>query len=322
MIKSDIINKTNYSTLISDFIKFSSKELGDVKVREIIDKINKSDKVRKFLYEVNSTKSTLVSDDFIFCIQSNINFTFAKAETISIATILLLEKWNSHVNIPNQLADSDYIRDIFFRILDKCDGYKLHLDSTENFFGRFYTFLEKGLNKVVEDKNDPNYWVILAMDAVSFYSIGFDKSRPVWYDFTFNTFILNCSYIYSIKFPEELNQIGWDHYNPNKNLFNELVLKTALNFFDKKTRATKMPIKEEIFENEDDVDACLKDFAIAITKLRRTPNKDYMRMITYNVYNSLIVKEFHHKQNSNDLQMTDLASKLGEAVNFLGNKLI
>jgi hypothetical protein len=322
MLKTDIVKKTNSSTLLNDFVKYASNELGDVKVRDIVDKVNKSDKVRKFLFEANINKYRLGSDNFLGCIHSSVSFTFAKAETISIATILVLEKWNTLVNIPNQIADSDYIKEIFFRIIDKCDGFKLHLDSTQNFFARFYTYLENGFTKVVADKNDPYFWIITAIDAIAFYKIGFDRDRPVWDDYAYNVFILNCSLIYYIEFPNEIDQIGWDDSNPKKNLFNELVLKITLDFIKKRVNAIKIPFNEDVFADKDEVDSCLKFFATALTQFSRNRDVDAFRMITYNVYNSIIVKEFKIERISNDAQFNDLAGKFEEALEFIGNKLI
>ena len=321
MTKSEIFNKVNSATLISDFVKFSTKELGEIKIREINDKVNKSKRVAEFLKETRRLNKPMGTNDFLGCTHSIISFTFAKAEIISIASVLILERWNTSINIPNQIASNEYLREIFFRIIDKCNAYKINQNDSQNFFNRFYKYLEDGLDNIIEDNNDPTYWVILALKAITFYEYGFDFNNPVMNDSSYNAFILNCSLIYWIKFPNELDQYGWDHAFPEKNLFNELVLKLALSFFDRKSESTGNPLKETFFEDIDEMESCLKNFAIAINKYTITYNMRYLRIITHNFNSGPITKEFEFIETSNDFQLHDLTNKFKEAMEYIANKL-
>jgi hypothetical protein len=323
-MNQSLINELDSTKLIGDFIKYASRELGEIKVSETIKKVESSDKVQSFLLKARSINQQLGSDDFLACIHSSIKFTFAKPEVISIATVWLLNLWNNKIGIPNEITSGEYLKNRFFTILQKCDKYKIHINSSDNFFERFYTYIQSSNNKVVEDKNDPYYWIILAIEAVSNYKIGFERNKPVWDDFTFNCFLLNCGFIYFIEFPEEIEQIGWDNSNPVKNKFNELILKLSLDFFNKKERATGMQIEEK-FENIDDVDSCIKYFAYYIKRFIIRQDVEYMHMIVYNVCHTFISKEFNHvghEGNKNMTETADFAGKFGNASEFIGNKII
>jgi len=137
MSRETLISGVEYELLLKEFILFANRELGKIKVDEILKNFSSSEKIAKFLFKVQRLNIRLGTDDFLGCIHSSRSFVFSKAETISVAAIALLMKWDQKVGKPNGLSDDIYLNKIFFRILDKCDGFKTHLGSGPNFFERF-----------------------------------------------------------------------------------------------------------------------------------------------------------------------------------------
>lgn len=137
MNKETLILGIEHELLLKEFIVFATKELGTIKMNDIIRKVNTSGKVSRFIIEARRINDKLGSEDFLACIHASSSFTFSKAETISIAAIALLMKWNHEIGKPNFISDDIYLNKRFFSILDKCDRYKTHINSATNFFERF-----------------------------------------------------------------------------------------------------------------------------------------------------------------------------------------
>lgn len=137
--------------LLSEYISFATKELGTIKMNEIIKKLNKSNVVFKFIGEAKRLNTRLGTDDFVGCIHSSSSFFFSKAETISVASLSLLIKWNYEVGIPNGLSDNPFINKRIFSILEKCASFKTHIRSSVNFFDRFFDVLDKKVLKELSE---------------------------------------------------------------------------------------------------------------------------------------------------------------------------
>ena len=127
-----------HSELLKEFITFYLSQYGEVKVNEISKKIHTSKTVQKFLLEAKRIRQPLGTDDYLAAVHAILYFSFAKAETISLATIILLCKWENEVGTPLDIASNRYLNTMFFRILDKCDKYKVNLSDNQTFFGQFY----------------------------------------------------------------------------------------------------------------------------------------------------------------------------------------
>jgi hypothetical protein len=165
MERQAIILGLDHEQLIKEFISFSTMELGAIKMNEVINKVNTSGKVIRFLIEARRINAKIRSDDFLACIHSSSSFTFSKAETISVAAITLLMKWNHEVGKPNELSDDIYLNKSFFLILDKCDSFKTHINSAPNFFERFNNHLERILKISILKNNTPKIKTEIYFDS-------------------------------------------------------------------------------------------------------------------------------------------------------------
>jgi hypothetical protein len=67
----------------------------------------------------------------------------AKAETISIASVLLLDAWITQVGMPNGIVPEHYCEKVFLNILKKCDRFKTHISGTPNYFERFHEYIRQ-----------------------------------------------------------------------------------------------------------------------------------------------------------------------------------
>lgn len=153
--KEAIIVGLDNERLVQEFLSYSSRMLGEVKLNDIIQKVNSSNKMFQFLKEARKLNVQPGSDDFLACIHSSLSFTFAKAETIAIASIILLMKWNKEIVTPKLIPDNIYLNRRFFALLEKCDRYRTHLKSGPNFFEHFFDNLDVSLKRNVINSIQP-----------------------------------------------------------------------------------------------------------------------------------------------------------------------
>jgi hypothetical protein len=237
-----------FDALFQEFVSLYLREFGEKKAKEIADKVNSSNKCQKLLIESNRLKVQLGSDDFITTILSSINFSFAKAETVCLASLLLMFRWQLEIGMPQSIVDEAYLRKIFFRIIDKSNKFKAHISSNQNFFEQFLSQLDKKANEFhvreegpALDGNAPTSRLIIpniGIDGIRInettysqivrkYGDGYDviNHNNYSYEITYDDLGLSCYYkqddpskrIFFIKLSKEFNaytengiNLGWD----------------------------------------------------------------------------------------------------------------
>jgi len=142
----EYINKVPFDTLLKEFLAFYAKEYGEVSLKDITEKVNNSKQVKKFLKNVEQLHTKLGTDDYIQVIFSIIYFSFAKPEKISVAAVILLCAWDRVIGKPQGLSNDIYLNTMLWRILYKCENFKVNLSNEVTFFARFYKQLEKFSN--------------------------------------------------------------------------------------------------------------------------------------------------------------------------------
>ena len=130
-----------HNVLLREFVSFFLNEYGEKRVRDISKKVHTSNRVQKLFKQAREINAPLGTDDYLGTIHSILAFTFAKPETISFASVILLSKWENEVGSPLGIADEEYLNKMFFRILEKCNSFKTNLSGQPNFFNRFFTYL-------------------------------------------------------------------------------------------------------------------------------------------------------------------------------------
>jgi len=166
MNKEVYIQSCENEFLLKEFLQFAVTEFGTIKINEIINKVNSSGKVSKFLFEAKRINLRLGTEDFLGCIHASGSFIFSKAESISIAAIILLKKWDYEIGKPNAISDNVFLNKRFFSILDKCDCFKSHIKSAPDFFMRFYNHLEMILTRSVLRNNTPVVKTEISFDII------------------------------------------------------------------------------------------------------------------------------------------------------------
>ena len=106
-----------------------------------LKKLKLQKKVNRFLRETFERRVRPGTNDYLAVIHSSSAFTFAMAETIFMATAILLHKWNDAIGQTLQNSDDHYLNSVFFSLLQKCNGYKTHISNTTNFFTEFFSYL-------------------------------------------------------------------------------------------------------------------------------------------------------------------------------------
>jgi len=81
------------------------------------------------------------TNDYLAEIHSSTSFTFAKAETIIMASAILLHTWDDTFDKTLQTRDDHYLNRVLFSLMGKCDGYKTHISSASNFFTEYFNYL-------------------------------------------------------------------------------------------------------------------------------------------------------------------------------------
>jgi len=137
-----------FDEILKEFARLYVQEYGVVQFKEIASKVHTSSTIKIFLIETNSVKVKPLRDDILGVIHSIFYFTFAKAEKISIGSAILLSKWHQEVAIPNGINDNSHLNQTLFDIIDKCNGFKLHINNSLNFFERFYDIINERYNAI------------------------------------------------------------------------------------------------------------------------------------------------------------------------------
>ena len=134
-------NHIAFPELFQEYVSQYLKEYGEKKAKEIADSVNNSNKCNKFLVEANRLRFQVTADNFVGTVLSSISFSFSNAETVCLASLLLLFRWQLEIGIPFLITDDSNLSEMFFRIIDKCDKFKTHISTNQSFFKKFYAHL-------------------------------------------------------------------------------------------------------------------------------------------------------------------------------------
>lgn len=184
--------RVSYDELLNDYCSYYIQAFGQIEFEKIASKIQSSTKIDNFLKETIKAKVRPTATDFLAVIHSVLYFTFSKPEKISIASIILLSRWNKFVAIPNDLSDNIYLNRTFFNIIDKSNSFKFHLSSGDNFFEKFKSQSKIKYGKVNKSFNPPNVFSEMAYDAVVAHILEQDTLPKVG---IFNCYLFYSTYI-------------------------------------------------------------------------------------------------------------------------------
>ena len=107
--------------VISDY----AREFGERKLNRIGDRIERSKKVNRFI-QTAKFENDIPTRNVLPMIMEIPWFSFARAETLLVATSIVMKKWNSQCNLHNELID-DYslglkMQEVFYKIREMTYG--------------------------------------------------------------------------------------------------------------------------------------------------------------------------------------------------------
>lgn len=124
MILSDL-NYTNHETLIDSFIKYYISEFGERKFRNILHKIETSNKIEKLFNELRRTNEYPDPVTTFSYINAIPFFILSRGQTQTVGALLILKKWQDEINSKK-------------RILNDYDVMRLTVDMIKEMAATFY----------------------------------------------------------------------------------------------------------------------------------------------------------------------------------------
>lgn len=97
---------------------------GKLKVKELIEKVERSKVLKKLIFLAQSQRAKPNGDDFVSGIMNMMAFTFAKPDIISVAALIALLKWDSNVNAKQELYNQLELAEVVKQIILRCDQMK------------------------------------------------------------------------------------------------------------------------------------------------------------------------------------------------------
>lgn len=116
-------NNQSYESILSKYFHDYKIELGELKYNEISNKINLSNSVRKLIDENNRDRIKVTMIDFTSYIPKMV-LMFGKPETIALASLKILERWNKEVNRSGGMGNGEDLKVAILRILSSCERMK------------------------------------------------------------------------------------------------------------------------------------------------------------------------------------------------------
>lgn len=116
-------NNHSFESILNKYYSDYKILLGEIKYNEISNKINESNYARKLFSESNRDRIKVTMIDFTTYIPKMV-LVFGKPETIALASLKILERWNKEVNRSGGLGSGEDLKVAIFRILSSCERMK------------------------------------------------------------------------------------------------------------------------------------------------------------------------------------------------------
>ena len=118
------LNNLTYKQILESNIRFYLNEYGRKKFHKVLQKVQTSKKLGNILKLSIQMMKAPNENDYLYNLMETPIFMFAKPDTIAMAGLLLLERWNQECNTELDLANEIELKEIAFRILLKCEKLK------------------------------------------------------------------------------------------------------------------------------------------------------------------------------------------------------
>ncbi len=115
--------KHSYEAILNKYYQDFKIELGERKYKDISNKIDESNSVGKLIGESIRDKTKVNMIDFTTYAPKMV-LMFGKPETIALASLKILERWNSEANKIGLLGNAEDLKGTAIRILNSCERTK------------------------------------------------------------------------------------------------------------------------------------------------------------------------------------------------------
>lgn len=167
---------------------------GELKSKEIADKINDSQKVNDYLNNLKISGKSPSAVEIGGLLMSIRSLLFAKPETICLSGLFLLLKWNNYRRYNDEMVyDPEEVSHICAEFINYCS--KMKFNRTDSCFTRLFNQIASKSPTLVNQKS---YIVIkggevqgneLGLMVYTLKSLGFDSKRVFYY--TYNAHTIN-----------------------------------------------------------------------------------------------------------------------------------
>ncbi|MFA7301969.1 MAG: hypothetical protein WC069_06685 [Candidatus Shapirobacteria bacterium] len=121
---NNLKTSSNYKTIIENSLKNYIDEYGRLKFDKVISKVQNSKKITNLL-SISLQKHIVPNkNDYLYSLSEIPYFIFSKPDTLAIAGILCLERWNQDCNKDFYLADENELIKIALDILKASNHLK------------------------------------------------------------------------------------------------------------------------------------------------------------------------------------------------------
>lgn len=143
---SSLINTLTHDTIIqlpfdmalNIFGELYAKDYGELKAKEIAGKIHTSPKINNLIRRCELENVNITSIAITSTLNTIPYFMFSKAETLCLASLVALDKWNHTCNI---ITENSKVKHILYNIV--VETARLKTSNPDNFFTRLYKIIDK-----------------------------------------------------------------------------------------------------------------------------------------------------------------------------------
>lgn len=115
---------SNYKIIIESSIKYYLEEYGRLKFDKVLRKVQNSKKITNLLI-ISLQKSIIPNkNDYLYCLNEIPYFIFSKPDTLAIAGLFSLERWNQECNDNYNIADENELKEIAVEIINESNRLK------------------------------------------------------------------------------------------------------------------------------------------------------------------------------------------------------
>ena len=113
---------SSYSDLMNKFTNDYIREFGERRLRKIRSKVTESRGVQKYLVKLQEVYLSPHFEDLTVVVMNMPFFMVANKETVTMASLILLEIWNTKLNANNKLLSDYELERLAIQVISNCSS--------------------------------------------------------------------------------------------------------------------------------------------------------------------------------------------------------